>query len=122
MKAVIYERVGKINVEDLPLPQLQEETDVLVRVTAASICGTDVRLYWGTMNAMIPVETGDPLGHEFVGVIEEVGKGVKALKVGQRVVSPFSVHCGACFYCEHDLLTRCEKLRAFGLGKSWGGG
>jgi threonine dehydrogenase-like Zn-dependent dehydrogenase len=121
MKAVIYQGVKSIGVEDVPEPKIDADTDVLVRVTAASICGTDIRLYWGTMTSMIPVAPGDPLGHEFVGVIEEVGKGVRGLRVGQRVVSPFSEHCGDCFYCERDLLTRCEKFRAFGLGKAWGG-
>ena len=74
MRAAIYGGVGKILVERVPDPVMLEDDDVIVRVTAASICGTDVRLYWGTMNRMIPVEPGDPLGHEFVGVIEEVGR------------------------------------------------
>lgn len=120
MHAAIYGGVGKILVERVPDPALLEDDDVIVRVTAASICGTDVRFYWGTMNRMIPVEPGDPLGHEFVGVIEEVGRNVQQLKRGQRVVSPFSVHCGTCFYCEHDLLTACENIRAFGLSRAWG--
>lgn len=121
MRAVIYGGKGKVQVEDIPAPKLREDTDALVRVTAASICGTDVRLYWGTMTEMFSFEPGEALGHEFVGVVEEVGRAVKTLKKGQRVVSPFSSHCGQCFYCQHDLLTRCEQLRVFGLGKAWGG-
>lgn len=121
MKAVVYDGIGKIKVDSVPAPKIREDTDALVRVTAASICGTDVRLFWGTMNDLIPIVPGDQLGHEFVGVVEEVGRGVKDLKVGQRVVSPFSAHCGLCFYCQRDLLTRCESFRAFGLGKQWGG-
>lgn len=121
MKAVIYEGTGKISVQNVPTPTLAEDTDALVRVTSSTICGTDIRLYWGTMTPMIPLVPGDQLGHEFVGVVVEVGKAVKQLRVGQRVVSPFSVHCGQCFYCQRDLFTRCEHLRAFGLGQSWGG-
>jgi threonine dehydrogenase-like Zn-dependent dehydrogenase len=120
MRAVIYGGVGRIAVETVADPAIQDEDDVIVRVTAASICGTDVRFYWGTMNTMIPVVPGDPLGHEFVGVIEEVGRAVHHLRKGQRVVSPFAVHCGTCFYCENDLLTACENLQAFGLSKAWG--
>lgn len=121
MKAVIYKGIGSIGVENVPAPQIREDTDVLMRVTAASICGTDIRLYWGTMTSMIPVVPGDQLGHEFVGVIAEVGKNVRQLKVGQRVVSPFSTSCGTCYFCEHDLLTRCDNFGAFGLGSAWGG-
>lgn len=122
MKAVIYEGKERIKVENLALPALRYDTDALVRVTAASICGTDVRIYWGTMAEMFGIRPGDPLGHEIVGVIEEVGPAVKHFKPGQRVVSPFSAHCGHCYFCEHDNLTRCENLRAFGLGGPWGGG
>lgn len=120
MRATIYGGIGKISVERVPDPVLQEDDDVIVRVTAASICGTDVRFYWGTINAFIPLEPGDPLGHEFVGVVEEVGRGVRHLQKGQRVVSPFTVHCGHCYFCEHDLTTACENIRAFGLSKPWG--
>lgn len=121
MQAVIYGGVGRISVENVPAPKLGDDSDALVRVTAASICGTDVRLYWGTMNEMLGVVAGDPLGHEFVGVVEEIGKDVRHFKVGQRVVSPFSTYCGQCFYCQRDLLTRCEHLRIFGVGKPLGG-
>lgn len=121
MKAVIYGGKGRIKVESLPEPKLQNDSDVIVRVKAASICGTDVRLYWGTMIDMFGYEAGDPMGHEFVGVVEDVGKAVQNVKPGQRVVSPFSTHCGSCFYCERGHITHCEKLNAFGLGKAWGG-
>lgn len=120
MKAVIYGGKGSIKVENIDAPKLRSDTDVLVRVKAASICGTDVRLYWGTMVDMFGFETGDALGHEFVGVVEEVGKAVRNFKPGQRVVSPFSTHCGHCYYCTHDNITRCDSLSAFGLGKRWG--
>jgi 2-desacetyl-2-hydroxyethyl bacteriochlorophyllide A dehydrogenase len=120
MKAVIYEGTRKVRVETVPMPKLLADTDAIVRVTAASICGTDIRLYWGTMTNVMPMVNGEPLGHECVGVVEEVGKAVTSLKVGQRVVSPFSIHCGTCFYCEHDLLTRCESMQIFGIGKGFG--
>jgi threonine dehydrogenase-like Zn-dependent dehydrogenase len=120
MRAVIYGGKGSVKVENIDAPKLRSDTDVLVRVKAASICGTDVRLYWGTMNEMFGYEAGDAMGHEFVGVVEEVGKAVHNFKRGQRVVSPFSTHCGHCYYCERDHITHCEKLTAFGLGKQWG--
>jgi threonine dehydrogenase-like Zn-dependent dehydrogenase len=120
MKAVVYRGPSEVAVENVAEPRIERASDVLVRVTAASICGTDVRIYWGTLTSLFPLVAGDPLGHEFVGVVEEVGKDVRGLRVGQRVVSPFSEHCGTCFYCERDLLTRCESLRAFGLGAAWG--
>jgi len=121
MKAVIYEGPGTISVQTVKTPTLQTPTDALVKVTSASICGTDIRLLWDTMTKMIPLVPGDQLGHEFVGVIVELGKAVTGLNVGQRVVSPFSVHCGQCFYCDRDLFTRCDHFRAFGLGRTWGG-
>ncbi len=120
MKAVIYEGTRKVRVENVPVPKLLADTDVIIRVTAASICGTDIRLYWGTMTNVMPMIDGEPLGHECVGVVEEVGQAVTGLKVGQRVVSPFSVHCGTCYYCEHDVLTRCESMQIFGVGKGFG--
>ena len=88
MKAVIYAGKGSIKVENLPAPELQSDTDVIVRVKAASICGTDVRLYWGTMTDMFGYEAGDPMGHEFVGVVEDVGRAVQNFKPGQRVFPP----------------------------------
>ena len=120
MKAVIYGGKGSIKVENVEAPKLRSDTDALVRIKAASICGTDVRLYWGTMNEMFGYEAGEAMGHEFVGVVEEVGKAVRHFKPGQRVVSPFSTHCGHCYYCERDHITHCENLTAFGLGKRWG--
>ncbi len=121
MKAVVYGGKGEVKLENIDAPKLRSDTDVLVRVKAASICGTDVRIYWGSMVGMFGLETGDALGHEFVGVVEEAGKSVRHFKPGQRVVSPFSTHCGQCYYCARDHITRCENLAAFGLGKRWGG-
>jgi threonine dehydrogenase-like Zn-dependent dehydrogenase len=121
MRAVIYGGKRHIQVENVDAPRLKNDTDALVRVRAASICGTDVRLYWGTMTAMFGTQPGDAMGHEFVGVVEEAGKAVRHFKRGQRVVSPFSTHCGHCYYCERDHITHCENLAAFGLGKAWGG-
>src|SRR3546814_1631126 len=87
---------------------------------SSDVCSSDlVRLYWGTINDMFGYEAGDAMGHEFVGVVEEVGKAVQNFRKGQRVVSPFSTHCGHCYYCERGHITHCEKLTAFGLGKLW---
>jgi threonine dehydrogenase-like Zn-dependent dehydrogenase len=120
MRAVIYNGKNSVKVESVDAPRLESETDVIVRVKAASICGTDVRLFWGTMVDMFDYRAGDRMGHEFMGVVEEAGREVRNVKPGQRVVSPFSTHCGHCYYCERDHITHCENFAAFGLGKAWG--
>jgi threonine dehydrogenase-like Zn-dependent dehydrogenase len=89
---------------------------VIVRVTMTTICGTDLRVYDG----LLAVAPGTAIGHEFVGVIEAAGGGVTGFKAGERVVSPFSVFCGGCFYCRQGLLTACERQQTFGFGQLGG--
>ena len=99
--------MGKKSVEvvDVPEPQILNQRDAIVRITSTAICGSDLHLYNGFMPTM---KKGDTLGHEFMGEVMEVGRGVKSLKVGDRVVVPFTIACGNCWHCQHDIV----ELRA----------
>lgn len=116
MKGVILQGPGQVAVTELPEPRIQEPTDVIVRITTSTICGTDIRVYWGH----IPLLAGTALGHEFVGVVEEVGSAVRDFRPGQRVVSPFSTRCGNCYWCRRGLVTMCERRQVFGFGQLGG--
>lgn len=116
MKSVVFQGKGSIAVEERPAPTLEAPTDVLVRVSVASVCGTDLRVYDGRL----PSLPGWAIGHEFAGVIAEAGDAVSRVQVGQRVVSPFSVFCGGCFYCRKGILTACERRQVFGFGQLGG--
>ena len=106
MRAVVYKGSNKIQVEDVPRPLLQHPTDVIVRVTTTAICGSDLHLYGG----LIPtVKAGDIFGHEFMGIISEVGPEVKQLAVGDRVIVPFVIACGTCFFCDRKEHALCDN-------------
>lgn len=105
MRALTYHGAKDVRVDNVPEPELQEKDDVILRVTATAICGSDLHLYRGKMPA---TEEGDIFGHEFMGVVEEVGSEVTAVKKGDRVVIPFVIACGNCFFCQHDLMSACE--------------
>src|SRR4051794_40601708 len=96
MKAVVFHGLGDIRVDDVREPKIEKPTDALVRVTASAICGTDLHMIRGTMPGMVP---GTLLGHEAVGIVEEVGSAVTEVKAGDRVVVPSTVCCGRCSYC-----------------------
>ena len=104
MRALTYHGAKDVRVDNVPEPKLQEKDDVILRVTATAICGSDLHLYRGKMPA---TEEGDIFGHEFMGVVEEVGSEVTAVKKGDRVVIPFVIACGNCFFCQHDLMSAC---------------
>ncbi|HKS15523.1 MAG TPA: alcohol dehydrogenase catalytic domain-containing protein, partial [Pseudomonas sp.] len=104
MRALTYHGATDVRVDTVPDPKLQDPDDVLLKVTATAICGSDLHLYHGKMPA---VKSGDILGHEFMGIVEEVGPEVTAVKPGDRVVIPFVIACGNCFFCEHDLFAAC---------------
>ena len=96
MKALVFHDVGDIRLDDVDEPRIQEPTDAVVRLTASAVCGTDLHMVRGTMAGMQP---GTVLGHEGVGVVEEVGEDVRNFAPGDRVVIPSTIGCGSCSYC-----------------------
>jgi threonine dehydrogenase-like Zn-dependent dehydrogenase len=105
MKALTYQSSKNVSVETVPDPVLQQDDDIVLRVTATAICGSDLHIYRGKIPDM---ESGDILGHEFMGIVEETGKGVTRVKKGDRVVVPFTIACGQCFFCAKALFAACE--------------
>jgi len=106
MKAVCWERTHRVAVEDVPDPSILNPRDAIVRITSTAICGSDLHLY----NGFIPtMQAGDILGHEFMGEVVEVGTGVGNLQKGDRVIVPFPIACGRCFFCTHDLWSCCDN-------------
>lgn len=106
MKAICWMGKQDVRVQDVPDPKIQAPTDVVIRVTATAICGSDLHLVDGFVPHM---ESGDVLGHEPMGVVEEVGSGVRTLKKGDRVVIPFNIACGDCFFCAKTLYGACDR-------------
>jgi 2-desacetyl-2-hydroxyethyl bacteriochlorophyllide A dehydrogenase len=119
MKAVMLHGKGDVRVENVPDPKRQDSTDVIVRITTSAICGSDLHPFHGRL----PPDDPFPLGHEFVGVVEEVGQEVRGVKRGDRVVAPFSVSCGFCYFCRNRLPAQCETTNhaVFGMGRRGGG-
>ncbi len=111
MKAVVFHGIGDIGLEDVPEPRLQLADDAIVRITASAICGTDLHFIRGTFSGMKP---GRILGHEAVGVVEEVGKHVRNLRPGDRVVIPSTVGCGSCNYCRAGYQSQCNNANPQG--------
>ena len=105
MKALTYHGSHDVRVETMPDPRLVDPDDVLLRVTATAICGSDLHLYRGKVPGL---HDGDILGHEFMGIVEDAGPDVTAVRRGDRVVVPFTIACGECFYCERELYAACE--------------
>jgi threonine dehydrogenase-like Zn-dependent dehydrogenase len=115
MQAVTWQGRRDVRVESVPDPVIREPTDVIVRVTSSGICGSDLHLY----EVLGPfMGRGDILGHEPMGVVEEVGAEVSAVARGDRVVVPFNISCGSCFMCEQGLQSQCEttQVRERGTG------
>ena len=106
MKATCWMGRNSVEVVDVPDPEILSERDAIVRITSTAICGSDLHLYDGYVPTM---KRGDVLGHEFMGEVVEVGKGVGNLKVGDRVVVPFPIACGACNACAAELYSLCEN-------------
>ncbi len=106
MKAVCWFGKHDVRTMNVPDPQILNDRDAIVRVTSSAICGSDMHLYDGVMPTM---RKGDILGHEFMGEIVELGKGVKNLKVGERVVIPFTISCGNCYFCKNDMWSLCDN-------------
>lgn len=121
MKALVFHAVGDIRLDDVPEPQLQAPTDAVVRLTSSAICGTDLHFVRGTMAGM---KEGTILGHEGVGVVEELGDDVRNFDVGDRVVICSTIACGACSYCRAGYFAQCDKANPNGAdaGTSFFGG
>ncbi len=97
MKALTYHAAKDVRYESMPDPVLKDDDDIIIKVTATAICGSDLHIYRGKIPDM---ESGDILGHEFMGVVQEVGPGVRNVQRGDRVVVPFVIACGHCFFCD----------------------
>jgi threonine dehydrogenase-like Zn-dependent dehydrogenase len=105
MKALCWHGKHDVRIDEVPDPQIIDPTDAIIRITASGICGSDLHLYNGYIPTM---EKGDVLGHEPMGIVVEVGKQVRNLKPGDRVVVPFTISCGQCFFCEKSLFSLCD--------------
>jgi len=105
MKAVVFHGIGDIRLDTVRDPKLEKPTDALIRITASAICGTDLHFIRGTLSGMKP---GTILGHEAVGIVEEVGKDVRNFRPGDRVVVPSTISCGYCAYCRAGYQAQCD--------------
>lgn len=115
MKALTWQAKRTVTVEEVPDPKIIEPTDAIIRVTSSAICGSDLHLY----EVLVPfMDKGDVIGHEPMGIVEEVGSAVTNLKPGDRVVIPFTVACGHCYMCERGLQSQCEttQVREYNSG------
>lgn len=106
MKALCWYGSGDVRVETVPDPVIEDQTDAIIQITSTAICGSDLHLYDGYMPTM---EKGDVLGHENMGEVIAVGKEVKNLEVGDRVVVPFNIACGECFFCKNEMYSLCDR-------------
>ncbi|WP_375088030.1 zinc-dependent alcohol dehydrogenase [Peribacillus sp. RS7] len=105
MKAVTFQGAKDIQVKQVEDPKLQQKDDIIVRVTSTAICGSDLHIYQGAL----PTHKDYVIGHEPMGIVEEVGPEVSKVKKGDRVVLPFNISCGHCYYCEHDMESQCDN-------------
>jgi threonine dehydrogenase-like Zn-dependent dehydrogenase len=114
MRALTWQGTGKVSVETVPDPTIQEPTDAIVRMTSTAICGSDLHLY--DVLGMY-LDAGDVLGHEPMGIVEEVGSGVTHIRPGDRVVIPFNISCGHCWMCSRGFYAQCETTQVTSQGK-----
>jgi threonine dehydrogenase-like Zn-dependent dehydrogenase len=106
MRAVTFQGIGKMSVETVPDPKIINPRDAIVQITSTCICGSDLHLF----NGFIPsVQKGDIMGHEFMGIVVELGSKVKNLEVGNRVIVPFTISCGNCFHCKRGEFSLCDN-------------
>lgn len=111
MKAVVFHGIGDIRLDDVKEPKIEQSTDAVIRITTSAICGTDLHMIRGTMTGMSP---GTIMGHEGVGVVEELGSDVRNLRVGDRVVIPSTIACGYCSYCRAGYYAQCDNANPNG--------
>lgn len=105
MKALVFHNIGDIRLDNIKEPKIEEDNDAIVRITTSAICGTDLHFVRGTVG---PMKKGTVLGHEAVGIVEEIGKKVRNLNVGDRVIIPSTVACGYCRLCQKGFYSQCE--------------
>lgn len=125
MKAIVYRGINQVDVREVKDPQIEKPDDAIIKITSTAICGSDLHLIHG----MIPhLRKGSTLGHEAMGIVEETGPEVTKVKKGDRVIVPFPVACGHCWYCEHDLWSQCDNSNKnyeiggiFGYSDTFGG-
>ena len=117
MRAVVYRGVGRVEVEDVPDAVVEEPGDAVVRVAATAICGSDLHFFHGKA----PLEPGETIGHEAVGVVEAVGSAVERFRPGRRVIVAFDIACGHCWFCRHGQTQLCDEFRNLGAGIFGGG-
>lgn len=118
MKALVYHAPYDVRIDGKPVPVIRDAEDVILKVTATAICGSDLHLYHGSVEGLEP---GQTLGHEFVGIVQEVGPGVHEVKKGDRVVVPFNISCGYCWYCRHEMWSQCDRSNPKGkIGAAFG--
>lgn len=111
MKAVVFRGIRNVEIVDVPSPQILAPDDVIVKMESAAICGSDMHVYHGRETG---IDSGTIMGHEFSGTVVEVGGLIAKFKRGDRVLSPFTVNCGSCFYCTIGLTARCQKSQLYG--------
>ncbi|KAL2159574.1 hypothetical protein VTH06DRAFT_2143 [Thermothelomyces fergusii] len=111
MTAVVFDGPHNVSVQQRPTPKIQDDGDIIVKVQAAGLCGSDLHLLRGLEKTKT---TGFIMGHEFSGIVVAAGKAVKTVSVGDKIVSPFTVSCGACFYCDNGFSSRCAHCLVFG--------
>ena len=104
MKALVFHSPRNVSVDTVDDPQLKDNRDAIIKITSTAICGSDLHIY----NGLVPQARPLVLGHEFMGEVVEIGTGVKKLKVGDKVVVPFTISCGKCFFCKKKLFSACE--------------
>ncbi|KAL2024467.1 hypothetical protein VTK56DRAFT_8278 [Thermocarpiscus australiensis] len=117
MKAVVFHGPGRVSVDERPVPKLQHPKDIIVKVQATALCGSELHVFRGHQ----PSETGFIMGHEFVGTVVEAGSEVKEVKLGDKIVAPFTVSCMNCFYCKLGYSSRCKHSLLFGSAQLDGG-
>lgn len=117
MRAAVFDRVGRVRVDDLPDPTVEEPGDAVIRVTRSAICGSDLHFLHGKA----PISPGEGMGHEAVGVVEAAGPDVARFVPGDRVVVAFDIVCGRCWFCQRGQTQLCEDFRNLGAG-AFGGG
>lgn len=116
MRAAVIHGPGNISYDKVDDPIIEDSNDIILKVTSTAICGSDLHIYSGGF----PQPRDLVLGHEFMGIVEEVGRGVKKFKVGDRVLVPFPIACGGCFFCNHDLPGHCENSNPENYGPEGG--